>query len=533
MREVAPTVWPKEKRFAFCWGPRKSIFDESADPSCNAKEGNPFGPFWDYSGIEFIADEYYSQKIEAGHDLARRFARKAWNENFPPSDFPVLAFVSAPSAFPAKEEDRHLQKYLKFRPRITDKAIKFIKENLPRPFVGIHLRNHRDWDNVCRPLKEGQKMDHLFAGIEFIADEYYSQKIEAGHDLARRFARKAWNENFPPSDFPVLAFVSAPSAFPAKEEDRHLQKYLKFRPRITDKAIKFIKENLPRPFVGIHLRNHRDWDNVCRPLKEGQKMDHLFASPQCLGLYNEYGVLTSEICSPSEETVLNDVEEVVNSIRAKSVFVSSDKDHMIPELNDRLKSRNVSVHKLSDDDPTMATSLAGKVSIVAGDITELEVDAIVNAANSSLLGGGGVDGAIHRAAGKDLLRECEKLGGCYTGEAKITKAYNIKNAKAIIHTVGPRAHHGVTEDTRAQLANCYFNSLRLAAENNLRTVAFPCISTGIYAYPQEDAAEVATDTVKSFLESPTYSGKIDKVIFCVFGEKDRTIYESLVSKKFS
>ncbi|KAE9548070.1 hypothetical protein FO519_008713, partial [Halicephalobus sp. NKZ332] len=155
----------------------------------------------------------------------------------------------------------------------------------------------------------------------------------------------------------------------------------------------------------------------------------------------------------------------------------------------------------------MTVDFGNKVSVVAGDITKLDIDVIVNAANQSLLGGGGVDGAIHRAAGKNLLEECRTLNGCRTGEAKITGAHNMKNARAIVHTVGPRAHHGVTDELRAQLYNCYKNSLRVATENGYRSVAFPCISTGIYAYPQEEAAEVATTAVKDFLESPIFGDK--------------------------
>ncbi|KAL0114376.1 hypothetical protein PUN28_011562 [Cardiocondyla obscurior] len=169
-------------------------------------------------------------------------------------------------------------------------------------------------------------------------------------------------------------------------------------------------------------------------------------------------------------------------------------------------------------------ALAKKVSMWQGDITSLEIDAIVNAANSSLLGGGGVDGAIHRAAGPNLRKECATLGGCKVGEAKITGGYMLP-AKYIIHTVGPR---GEKPD---KLKECYENSLSIAKENSLRTIAFPCISTGIYGYPQRPAAKVAISTVKNFLLDN--KDAVDRIIFCLFLETDKDIYEDLLQKYFA
>ncbi|XP_047190763.1 ADP-ribose glycohydrolase MACROD2 isoform X5 [Scophthalmus maximus] len=173
--------------------------------------------------------------------------------------------------------------------------------------------------------------------------------------------------------------------------------------------------------------------------------------------------------------------------------------------------------------------LSDKVSLYKGDITVLEVDAIVNAANSSLLGGGGVDGCIHKAAGSCLYDECHSLNGCDTGKAKITCGYDLP-AKYVIHTVGPvaRGHVGPTETN--DLTSCYQNSLRLMKEHGLSTVAFPCISTGIYGFPNEPAADIALNTVKSWIEEN--SDKISRVIFCVFLETDFTIYKKQMSVIF-
>ncbi|XP_060784057.1 ADP-ribose glycohydrolase MACROD1 [Neoarius graeffei] len=170
-----------------------------------------------------------------------------------------------------------------------------------------------------------------------------------------------------------------------------------------------------------------------------------------------------------------------------------------------------------------------KISLFRGDITKLEIDAIANAANKTLLGGGGVDGAIHRGAGPLLRKECSTLGGCETGEAKITGAYGLP-ARYVIHTVGPIAHGSVGETERRALRDCYYNCLSTATENKLRTVAFPCISTGVYGYPPEQAVEVALKTVREYLEDNP--AQMDRVIICVFLKSDEDLYKSRLPAYF-
>jgi O-acetyl-ADP-ribose deacetylase (regulator of RNase III) len=164
-----------------------------------------------------------------------------------------------------------------------------------------------------------------------------------------------------------------------------------------------------------------------------------------------------------------------------------------------------------------------KIDIIRGDITNLDVDAIVNAANTTLLGGGGVDGAIHRAAGTELLGECRTLGGCQPGEAKITRGYRLP-ARFVIHTVGP-VWRGGERDEPEILANCYRSSLQLAVENEIKTIAFPAISCGAYGYPIPEAAQIAVKTTRNFLAT---EDKIDKVIFVLSGEDIYDAYRRLL-----
>ena len=169
-----------------------------------------------------------------------------------------------------------------------------------------------------------------------------------------------------------------------------------------------------------------------------------------------------------------------------------------------------------------------KIFIAKGNITELTAQVIVNAANHTLLGGGGVDGAIHRAAGPELLTECKKLNGCKTGEAKITKGYNLP-AKYIIHTVGPI--YGKENGLEVKLlAACYTNSLRLAESRQLTTIAFPCISTGVFAYPKKEAAKIAIETTQKFLTEKSHF--LEKVIFVTLDDEDFNIYTEFILNQY-
>lgn len=169
------------------------------------------------------------------------------------------------------------------------------------------------------------------------------------------------------------------------------------------------------------------------------------------------------------------------------------------------------IQKVVDSSPI--SSIMGKIKIIKGDITTLACDVIVNAANSSLLGGGGVDGAIHYAAGPELLAECRTLHGCRTGEAKITRGYNLPSS-FVIHTVGPVYFEHTPSDAEALLTSCYENSLNLAKEKGLKTIAFPLISAGVYGYPQRDAIRVAIETMK------LHQNDFDEITLVLFGERE-------------
>ncbi|MCP9264942.1 GDP-fucose protein O-fucosyltransferase 1 [Dirofilaria immitis] len=225
--EIAPNIWPLDKRKAFCWLPRKSIYNTKKSFGCHAKEGNPFGPFWDYSNINFIGDVYYA------------------------SDFPDAHFISSASV------------------------------------------------------------------------------------------RKRWNEKFPVDRYPVLSFISAPAAFPAQTDHHHLQRYLHWSEAIISEANKYVAKSLGRPFIGIHLRNDIDWENVCRII-HNNGTENLFGSAICTG---ENSKLTAEMCLPSLETIIRDVTKKALALKVRSVFVSSDRNHYIDELGQELAPLQIIVKR--------------------------------------------------------------------------------------------------------------------------------------------------------------------------------------------
>ncbi|KAH7171460.1 hypothetical protein EDB81DRAFT_198360 [Dactylonectria macrodidyma] len=199
----------------------------------------------------------------------------------------------------------------------------------------------------------------------------------------------------------------------------------------------------------------------------------------------------------------------------------------IPTLTD-LYEEHVLITATSPLGYPANSTINDHVGLIRGDITRLRLDAIVNAANSTLLGGGGVDGAIHRAAGPQLVMECSTLGGCPTGEARITDGYKLP-AKRVIHTVGPKYFYD--NDPQALLRRCYQSSLELAVREGVRTLAFSAISTGVYGYPSQDAAEVACETVRKFLDSDD-GPKLMRVVFVTFEQKDVDAYNIMLPKYF-
>jgi len=219
-----------------------------------------------------------------------------------------------------------------------------------------------------------------------------------------------------------------------------------------------------------------------------------------------------------ENEVAEDPTDAANDAKIEQDTVESDPD-WIKQLKDEL-AKDVDDKKID-----LNLDISTKVSVFVGDITKLELDAIVNAANSSLLGGGGVDGAIHRAAGKLLYLENRDHNGCEEGEAKSSGGYYLPS-KFVISTVGPQGEYPQI------LSNCYYNCLTLLSNNSLKSIAFPCISTGIYGYPNTGACSVALRTVRKWLEEENNYEKIDRIVFCLFLQKDQEIYNKMLPLVF-
>jgi O-acetyl-ADP-ribose deacetylase (regulator of RNase III) len=207
-----------------------------------------------------------------------------------------------------------------------------------------------------------------------------------------------------------------------------------------------------------------------------------------------------------------------SSTRKMSSYIALDE---IPTLTYLYKLNRLQPHSEPAHEPNLVHN--AKIAIIRHDITKLELDSIVNAANESLLGGGGVDGAIHRAAGPELFDECEGLDGCDTGDAKITNAYNLP-CKKVIHAVGPVYYRTKREGIHEQLLRgCYRRSLELAEENGMTSIAFSALSTGVYGYPSDEAAHAAISEVRNFLDEG-HAKSLDKIVFCNFLEKDEVAY---------
>ncbi|XP_052010931.1 ADP-ribose glycohydrolase MACROD1-like isoform X2 [Xyrauchen texanus] len=243
---------------------------------------------------------------------------------------------------------------------------------------------------------------------------------------------------------------------------------------------------------------------------------------------------TGTLLAMSERTHLNLHSPNTDWKESKNQLCSMDRENRRKVYKDYIPLEKILVWTPSGDSfcsPHCKPNeeLNKKISLFCGDITKLEIDAIANAANKTLLGGGGVDGAIHRGAGPLLRKECATLNGCETGEAKMTGAYGLP-ARYVIHTVGPIVKDLVGKREEQALRNCYYNCLHTATKNHLRTVAFPCISTGVYGYPPDQAVEVALKTVREYLEEN--HEKLDRVIFCVFLKSDKELYEKRLSAYF-
>lgn len=279
------------------------------------------------------------------------------------------------------------------------------------------------------------------------------------------------------------------------------------------------------------------------PMQNDSDLDHLashglilgskWTSPQITELHHK--LLTKCMEKPHSSQEMADallrhgksgnLKRAISSLRNKKYLA-----YTIPEIPNSSKQKHKITRKgikaLEQYNQHKKATL-NRIQIIKGDITNLKVDAIVNAANTSLMGGGGVDGAIHRAAGEELLRECRNLGGCPTGEARITGAYQLQ-AKFVIHTVGPVWHGGKTRENQL-LANCYKNSLDLAVKNVVRTIAFPAISCGVYRFPVDKAAQIAVEEVKKFLE---VNSTVEKVIFSCFNDKIYNAYLDAIQNIF-
>lgn len=241
MEHIAPSLWPEDQRTSYCYMAR------GKGSSCNAKEGNPFGPFWDTFDVNFAKSEFYGP---LNYDIHHQDMARKWNEKYPPNKSPVLAFTGAPASFPVQAENRNLHQYLVWNTNIKNQAINFIRSTLP---VG--------------------------------------------------------------------------------------------------------------PFIGIHLRNGVDWTRACEHI---EKSPNLFSAPQCLGYRNEKGVATQEMCFPSHETITRQVKQAVKEYQAKSVFVSSDNDHLIPVLTKALKRMEVAVFKLPNPEPHVDLAILGQANYFIG-----------------------------------------------------------------------------------------------------------------------------------------------------------------------